>query len=51
MVFTIDGLTIEDETYLVAGSGLFKNTEKSTKYRGNPAIKIGSHETEGIKIN
>jgi sugar O-acyltransferase (sialic acid O-acetyltransferase NeuD family) len=50
-VFTIDGLTIRDETYLVAGSGLFTNTKKCTRYWGyNMAKKISTHEEKGIEI-
>lgn len=49
--FTLNGLTIEDETYLVAGSGLFTNTKKAAKYWGNPARSVESHETTGIIIS
>jgi len=31
--FIINNLTIKDETYLVAGSGLFINTKESAKYK------------------
>jgi sugar O-acyltransferase (sialic acid O-acetyltransferase NeuD family) len=48
--FAINNLKISDETCLVALSGLFKNTEKSTRYNGNPAKKIDSHEKKGICI-
>jgi acetyltransferase-like isoleucine patch superfamily enzyme len=48
--FAINNLRISDETYLIAGGGLFYDTEKSSKYQGNPAIKVGSHETTGIII-
>lgn len=48
--FAINNLKINNETYLIAGSGLFNNTEKSTRYRGNPAKKIDTHEDKGICI-
>lgn len=47
----IDGLIIEDETYLISGSNLFRNTERCKKYSGTPAIEVGkSHEQNGIII-
>jgi UDP-N-acetylbacillosamine N-acetyltransferase len=48
--FTINDLEINDETYLIAGGGLFSNTEKSTRYIGNPARKIDTHKDKGICI-
>jgi sugar O-acyltransferase (sialic acid O-acetyltransferase NeuD family) len=48
--FAIDHLKICDETYVIAGGGLFSDTEKSTRYRGNPAKKIDTHEDNGICI-
>lgn len=48
--FTINNLVIQDETYLVAGSGLFTNTQKAGKYWGNPARKVAEHESTGIII-
>ena len=46
----INDLEIEDETYLVAGSFLFNNTNEHTKYFGNPARKIAEHKENGIEI-
>lgn len=46
----INDLQLEAETYLVAGSFLFTDTQESTKYFGNPARKVSSHKEEGIKI-
>ncbi len=48
--FIVDNIKVSDETYLIAGSGLFKNTELYTRYGGNPARKIDSHEKTGICI-
>jgi sugar O-acyltransferase (sialic acid O-acetyltransferase NeuD family) len=48
--FAINNLKISDETYLIAGSGLFKDTEKHTRYGGNPAKKIDMHVEKGICI-
>ena len=46
----INDLELEDETYLVAGSFLFTDTQESAKYFGNPARKVSTHKEEGIKI-
>ncbi len=47
----IDGLLINDETYIISGSNLFANTEKYTKYMGSPAKIFGKqHEKTGIVI-
>lgn len=48
--FAINNLKINDETCLIAGGGLFNDTEKSTRYGGNPAKKIDNHEDKGICI-
>jgi len=48
--FAINSLKISDETYLIAGGGLFKDTKKSTRYGGNPSKEIDSHEDKGICI-
>jgi sugar O-acyltransferase (sialic acid O-acetyltransferase NeuD family) len=48
--FAINNLKIKNETFLVAGSGLFRDTEKHGQYWGNPAKKVSSHETRGIII-
>ena len=47
---TINDLTINDETFLIAGSVLFKNSKKYGKYFGNPAKVIDFHEENGICI-
>lgn len=48
--FLINSLNVADETYLVAGSGLFKNSLPSCMYWKNPAIMMGKHEENGIEI-
>ena len=48
--FSVGDLRIKNETYLVAGSGLFVNTKESKRYMGNPASVVGSHEENGICI-
>lgn len=51
-VFMINNLHIESETYIIAGSGLFHNTqEEALKFIGNPARRIGSHSDTGILID
>jgi len=48
----IDQLNIEDETFLVAGSTLFIDTENCYRYSGNPARKLEkNHIKQGICIN
>ncbi len=49
-VSMIDNLLIMNESYVVAGSMLYRNTKPFSKYFGNPAKKIGNHEDEGVKI-
>ncbi len=50
-VFMINDLLISNESYIIAGSGLFNNIEtESLKYIGNPARKIGNHSNTGIII-
>jgi sugar O-acyltransferase (sialic acid O-acetyltransferase NeuD family) len=50
-VTTIDHLMIANETYLVAGSVLFKDTKPYMRYFGNPAKPFRkSHEDYGIII-
>lgn len=46
----IDKLTIRDETHLLPGAVLLTDTEKYTKYLGNPARAFKTHEQEGIVI-
>jgi UDP-N-acetylbacillosamine N-acetyltransferase len=47
---TIDGVSLSDETYVLAGSVIFENTEAHTKYIGSPARAIGFHGEAGIVI-
>jgi sugar O-acyltransferase (sialic acid O-acetyltransferase NeuD family) len=49
-VCTINNLKISDETFVVAGSVLLKNTKPYVKYWGNPAERIDSHKDMGIII-
>lgn len=49
--YTIDGLNIADETYLVAGCGLFTDTKAHCMYCKNPAIIKREHSENGIEIN
>ncbi len=50
-VFMINNLHISNESYIIAGSGLFNNIEnESLKFIGNPARKIGNHPETGIII-
>ena len=44
----IDGVTVERETLIGAGSLVLKNTEPYSKYIGSPAKKIGEHAENGI---
>ena len=46
----VHNLVLEDETLLGAGSLLLQDTEKYSKYVGNPAKKTGEHREEGIHI-
>jgi len=51
-VFMINDLEIKDETYIIAGSGLFNTTfEEGLKYYGNPAKRVGNHKETGIIID
>lgn len=49
-VAMIQGLLIEDETNIVAGSFLYKDTSKSSRYFGSPAKKVSEHFDTGIEI-
>lgn len=48
---TINDIHIADETYLVAGAVILRNTEAACQYHGNPAKRIGRHPETGIVIN
>jgi UDP-N-acetylbacillosamine N-acetyltransferase len=49
-VAMIQGLVIEDETNIIAGSFLYKNTSKASRYFGSPAKKVSEHFDTGIEI-
>ncbi|TPH17054.1 acetyltransferase [Litorilituus lipolyticus] len=49
-VTTIDGLNINDESFLISGAVLTSNTEKFGRYKGIPAKHSGSHSDYGIVI-
>lgn len=46
----IDGLRIRRESYILAGSAVFRDTKEFHKYAGNPAREVGKHEEHGIVI-
>ena len=46
----VNGLSIADETFMVSGTVILKNTEYAAKYHGNPAKRIGYHRETGIII-
>jgi len=46
----VNGLRIADETFMVAGTVILKDTDASAKYHGNPAKRIGYHHETGIII-
>ncbi len=46
----INGIHIADETYLVAGAVILRDTEEATKYHGNPARRVSRHKETGIVI-
>ena len=46
----IDGLKIENESYLVAGSNILKDTKEYGMYIGNPAKILVYHKENGIII-
>jgi len=48
----IDGITINNESFLVSGSVLLKDTTPHTRYIGNPAKPFGkTHKDRGIIIS
>jgi sugar O-acyltransferase (sialic acid O-acetyltransferase NeuD family) len=49
--FAINNLKIKDETFLIAGSGLFTDTKKHGRYWGNPAKMVSLHKETGIIID
>lgn len=46
----INGINIANETFLVAGAVILRDTEKATKYHGNPAKRVSQHLDTGIII-
>jgi len=46
----IDNVIIENETLVGAKTLILKNTQKYTKYIGNPAKKVSTHKNVGIHI-
>ena len=46
----VNGLNIADETFMVSGTVILKDTEYAAKYHGNPAKRIGYHRKTGIII-
>lgn len=46
----LQNVLLENETLVGAKALILKNTEKYSKYLGNPAKKISSHKKEGIRI-
>jgi hypothetical protein len=46
----INGITIEEEALVGAGSVVIKNTEPFSKNVGNPSHIIGYHKEEDIKL-
>jgi len=47
----INDIKIADETYMIAGTIILKDTEIASKYHGNPAKLIGRHADTGIQIS
>lgn len=46
----IDGIFLDDESFITGGTVAIKNTEKYSMYAGNPGKKIRTHERTGIII-
>lgn len=46
----VNDISIADETFLVAGTVIIRDTEPSTRYHGNPARRVGTHKETGIII-
>lgn len=47
----IDGIEISNETQIIAGSTVFRNTAAYGQYMGNPAKLINTHKEKGITIS
>lgn len=48
---TVNNINIRDETYMVSGTIILRDTETAGKYHGNPAKLIGRHADTGIIIS
>lgn len=46
----IDGIELKNETQIIVGSVIFRNTEEYGQYMGNPAKLINTHKEKGITI-
>ncbi len=46
----VNDIIIADETYMISGTIILKNTQPASKYHGNPAKMIGEHADTGIII-
>lgn len=47
---TANNITIADETYMVAGTVILKDTEAASRYHGNPSKLVSRHADTGILI-
>jgi len=47
---TANNITIADETNMVAGTVILKNTETACRYHGNPSKLISRHSDTGVVI-
>jgi sugar O-acyltransferase (sialic acid O-acetyltransferase NeuD family) len=47
---TVNNVHIRDETYMISGTIILRDTETASKYHGNPAKLIGRHADTGIVI-
>lgn len=46
----VNNIRIADETYLVAGTVILRDTEAASRYHGNPAKLVSRHTDTGILI-
>lgn len=46
----VNNIRIADETYMVAGAAILKDTEVACRYHGNPAKLVSRHPDTGILI-
>lgn len=47
---TVNNINIADETYLVAGAVILRDTEEACQYHGNPSKRVARHADKGIVI-